>query len=262
MRTMPLALILLLTAAALLSCAGPEGERGPRGRDGEDGRTPTQEELAVLVNEALTSRLSEVQGPPGPAGAQGAKGDDGATGPQGSQGEQGAKGETGEQGPIGVPGLSGAQGPRGERGAQGPPGVSGANGNLTILAPPGNLGGASYDLSVSRGNWIGFINNPVTLRNPSKVLVLANTTVSMRCPLGEECGHDFRLGLNTKVGEPQDARRFQFSNLRQPQNIPSSIGVVFSLPAGAHTIYLVGYNEGDRGPHLVNTTLTVLIVED
>ena len=262
MRTMPLVLILLLTAAALLSCAGPEGERGPRGRDGEDGRTPTQEELAVLVNEALTSRLSEVQGPPGPAGPQGVKGDDGAAGPQGSQGEQGAKGETGEEGSIGPPGLSGAQGPRGERGAQGPPGVSGANGNLTILAPPANLSGANYDLSQSRGKWVGIINNPITLRNPSKVMVLANTTVTVNCPLGEDCAHDFRLGLNTDLAEPQGSRRFQFNNLRLPQRIPSSIGGVFTLSAGAHVIYLVGYNEGDRGPHLLNTTLTVLIVED
>ena len=258
-------MFLIVAVAVLFACQGPEGEAGAPGRDGQDGQTPTQAELTALVDEALTDRLAEVRGPAGPAGPQGLKGDDGATGaigPQGPQGEQGAKGETGEEGSIGPPGQSGAQGPTGERGAQGPPGLRGQDGNLTILAPPGNLGGTNYDLAVSRGNWIGIISHPVTLRNPAKVLVLANATISMRCPLGEECSHNFRLGLNTELTNPPGSRRFQFSNLEQPQSIPASIGGVFTLSAGAHTIYLVGFNQGDRGPQLVNTTLTVLIVED
>ena len=265
MRRIVTGMFLFLVVVALLACQGPEGEAGAPGRDGQDGQPPTQAELTALINQSLTDRLAEIRGPVGPTGPQGPKGDVGAvgeTGPQGPQGEQGARGETGEEGSIGPPGQSGAQGLRGERGAQGPPGVSGDHGNLTILAPPGNLGGTNYDLAVSRGNWIGIISHPVTLRNPAKVLVLANATISMRCPLGEECSHNFRLGLNTALSEPQGSRRFQFSNLEQPQSIPTSIGGVFTLSAGAHTLYLVGFNQGDRGPQLVNTTLTVLIVED
>ncbi|MCY4624650.1 MAG: hypothetical protein OXC99_06605 [Chloroflexi bacterium] len=265
MRRLFVVVLLLLTVALLLACQGPEGESGPAGEDGQDGRTPTQAELANLVNQALTNRLSETQGPQGAVGPQGPKGDDGsdgdtgAAGPQGPTGSQGPKGDTG---PIGPPGQSGAQGPRGERGAQGPPGVKGEDGNLTILAPPANLGGTNYDLAVSRGAWVGVISQPVTLANPAKVLVLANATVSVTCPLGLECGHNFRLALNTELRQPPDSREFELNNLQLPHSIPVSIGSVFSLPAGAHTIYLLGFNRADIGPLLRNTTLTVLVVED
>ncbi len=56
---------------------GPTGEPGP---------APTDEDLLVLINEAITGRLEEFTGPAGAAGE---------TGIQGPQGEQGIQGEPG-----------------------------------------------------------------------------------------------------------------------------------------------------------------------
>ena len=124
-----------------------------------------------MVNEALTDRLSEVQGPPGPAGSQGPKGDPGndardglagAPGLKGDQGPQGPLGAQGGAGPRGLPGTQGITGPTGSQGIQGPPGE---NGNLTIVAPTANLSGIDYDLTVSRNNWVSILSNPITLEN-------------------------------------------------------------------------------------------------
>ena len=68
MRKILLFISMLFATTLLLACQGPVGEEGPAGKDG---RAPTDAELINMVNEALTNRLSEVQGPPGPAGAQG-----------------------------------------------------------------------------------------------------------------------------------------------------------------------------------------------
>ena len=268
MRKLLLLLPVTLTLALLLACQGPEGEQGPAGARGPAGATPSEAQLLALVNQALTDRIEETRGPAGLAGARGPQGDDGAdgaVGPQGPQGEQGAKGDTGEQGSIGPPGQSGSQGPRGERGAQGPPGVNGEDGNFTILAPPANLTGTNYDLAVSRGSWVGVINQPVTLDNPAKVLVLANATIDILCPaLDLECNHRFKLALNTELAEPDGSRSREFllNGIQSSRRIPASIGTVFTLPAGAHTIYLLGHNDRQTGPQLRNATLTVLIVED
>ena len=169
MRKTLLFISMLFATTILLACQGPTGEEGPAGKDG---RAPTDAELINMVNEALTNRLSEVQGPPGPAGAQGTKGDpggDGRDGTPGAPGAPGLKGEQGLQGPLGaqggagprgLPGTRGITGPTGSQGIQGPPGE---NGNLTIVAPTANLSGIDYDLTVSRNSWVSILSNPITL---------------------------------------------------------------------------------------------------
>ena len=259
---------LLLTLVLMLACQGPVGEEGPAGKDG---RAPTDAELINMVNEALTNRLSEVQGPPGPAGAQGTKGDpggDGRDGTSGAPGAPGLKGEQGLQGPLGaqggagprgLPGTRGITGPTGSQGIQGP---TGEDGNLTILAPTANLSGVDYDLTVSRNNWVSILSNPITLENPGRVFAMASTTAAFSCPIGQECNHDFTLALNTELEDPGDARQVQVSRILRQWHVPVTFVSVFALPAGDHTIQLIGFNDGTIGPLLKNTTLTVFFVED
>lgn len=253
MKRMLLLVTLLFAASIVLACQGPEGEPGP---SGEDGRTPTQEELTNLVNKALTDRLSEVQGPPGPAGAQGPKGDVGIPGPAGPQGPQGAQGGAG---PRGLPGTQGLQGVIGPQGIQGPPG---ADGNLTVIAPSASLTDSDYDLTANRNNWVSILSHPISLGEPAKVFVLASTTAAFSCPVGQECNHDFTLALNTALEDPGDARQVQLSRILRQWHVPVSFAKAFPLPAGDHTIHLIGFNDGTIGPLLKNTTMTVFYVED
>ncbi len=265
MRKSLLILPLLLTLALLLACQGPAGEQGPAGDDGRDGRTPSQAELLNLVNEALTNRLSEVQGPQGPAGPQGPKGDsgdDGSPGAPGERGLQGAQGPQGAQGGAGPRGLPGIQGPAGAMGLQGIQGPKGEDGNLTIVAPTANLSGIDYDLTVSRNNWVSILSNPITLDKPGKVFAIVSATASFVCATGQQCNHDFTLALNTELEDPGDSRQVQLSRIMRSWDIPVSMAKTFSLPAGTHTIQLIGFNDGTIGPLLKNTTLTVFYVED
>ncbi|MDE2900980.1 MAG: hypothetical protein OXN15_08175 [Chloroflexota bacterium] len=265
MRRLLVLLPVVLTLALFLACIGPQGEQGEtgaRGPTGRAGETPTQAELLVLVNQALTDRLSEVQGPPGPAGAQGPKGDDGtagAPGLKGDTGEQGPQGAQGGAGPRGIPGPQGARGVQGLQGVQGPPG---GDGNLTVVAPTANLSGIDYDLTVSRNNWVSILSNPITLERSGKVFALVSTTASFSCAIGQECNHDFTLALNTALEDPGDSRQVQVSRIMRQWNVPVSFAKSFSLPAGSHTIQLIGFNDGTIGPLLKNTTLTVFFVED
>ena len=268
MRKILLFISMLFATTLLLACQGPVGEEGPAGKDG---RAPTQAELTNMVNEALTNRLSEVQGPPGPAGAQGTKGDPGGDGRDGTSGAPGAPGLKGEQGlqgslgaqggtgPRGLPGTRGIAGPMGLQGIQGPPGE---NGNLTIVAPTANLSGIDYDLTVSRNSWVSILSNPITLENSGTVFAIVSTTASFSCPQGTDCDHDFTLALNTELEEPDDARRVQVSRIMRQWDVPVSFAKAFTLPAGSHAIQLIGFNDGTIGPLLKDTTLTVFFVED
>ena len=268
MRKTLLFISMLFATTILLACQGPVGEEGPVGKDG---RAPTDAELINMVNEALTNRLSEVQGPPGPAGAQGTKGDPGSDGRDGTSGAPGApglKGEQGLQGPLGaqggagprgLPGTRGITGPTGSQGIQGPPGE---NGNITIVAPTANLSGIDYDLTVSRNNWVSILSNPITLETSGTVFAIVSTTASFSCPIGQQCDHDFTLALNTELEEPDDARQVQVSRILRQWNVPVSFAKAFELPAGSHTIQLIGFNDGNIGPLLKDTTLTVFFVED
>lgn len=97
---------------------GPPGEAGQTGKQGPPGITPTQQEIAPVVE-------SYLQAHPPSQGPQGEKGDPGPQGPPGmtpsqqeiaslvssyldknppSQGPQGDKGDPGPQGPPGAPG--------------------------------------------------------------------------------------------------------------------------------------------------------------
>lgn len=265
MRKTLLIISMLFASTLLLACQGPVGDPGPAG---EDGSAPTQAELTSMVNEALTNRLSEVQGPPGPAGAQGPKGDPGTNGRDGLGGAPGLKGDQGPQGPLGaqggagprgLPGAQGITGPTGSQGIQGPPGE---NGNITIVAPTANLSGIDYDLTVSRNSWVSILSNPITLENSGTVFAIVSTTASFSCPQGTDCDHDFTLALNTELEEPDDARRVQVSRIMRQWDVPVSFAKAFTLPAGSHAIQLIGFNDGTIGPLLKDTTLTVFFVED
>lgn len=265
MRKLFVILPIVLTLALSLACIGPEGEQGADGARGPAGATPTQDELLVLVNQALTNRLSEVQGPPGSAGPQGPRGDDGtagapgAPGLKGDPGPQGPQGAQGGAGPRGLPGPQGFQGVQGLRGVQG---VPGSDGNLTVIPPTANLSGIDYDLTVSRINWVSILSNPVTLETSGKVFAIVSTTASFVCAPGQPCNYDFTLALNTELEDPGDSRQVQMSNITRSWDIPVSIAKTFDLPAGNHTIQLIGFNDGTIGPLLKNTTLTVFFVED
>ena len=246
--------------------------RGPRGRGRPRrvtrtrrpgaGATPTEEQLLALVNEALTDRLAEVQGPRGPAGAQGPRGDDGAAGVPGARGEPGTQGPQGAQGGTGPRGLQGPAGIQGPQGLQGLQGLTGADGNLTIVAPTAALSGNDVDLTLNRNNWVSILSNPITLDRPAKVFAIASTTASFVCATGQQCVHDFTLALNTKLEDPGDSRQVQLSNITRSWDIPVSMAKTFSLPAGSHSIQLIGFNDGTIGPLLKKTTLTVFYVED
>ena len=89
---------------------GPQGISGPQGEQGIQGPPPSEERLNALINQAITTRLSELQGEQGergPEGSRGAKGIQGAKGERGSEGEQGEQGIQGEQGDIGEKGEIG-----------------------------------------------------------------------------------------------------------------------------------------------------------
>lgn len=250
MRRIALFASLLISASLLLACQGPEGEAGPAGRDG---RTPTQTELTNLVNEALTNRLSEVQGSPGAAGAQGSKGDPGAPG---------MKGDPGPQGIAGPPGLPGPQGIAGPRGPAGPQGLPGPAANLTLFDPAASAVSIDYDLTTGRSSWLSITSRALDLRRSASVLVTANTTASFSCPIATECNYNFWLALNTDLVEPSDSREVRLSRVQRQYSLPVSLSSVFKLPAGNHTIHLIGFNDGNIGPLLENTTLKVVIVED
>ena len=75
---------------------------------GELGSTPSDEDLLVLIDQAITDRLADLTGPQGEQGIQGAQGPQGEQGIQGAQGPQGGQGIQGEQGPQGDPGTGGS----------------------------------------------------------------------------------------------------------------------------------------------------------
>ena len=54
----------------------------------------------------------------------------------------------------------------------------------------------------------------------------------------------------------------QVSRILRQWHVPVTFVSVFTLPAGDHTIQLIGFNDGTIGPLLKNTTLTVFFVED
>ena len=95
---------------------------------GELGSTPTDEDLLVLIDQAITDRLADLTGPQGEQGIQGAQGPQGEQGIQGAQGPQGGRGIQGEQG------IQGAQGIQGEQGPQGDPGTGGSSSGYVTTA--------------------------------------------------------------------------------------------------------------------------------
>lgn len=92
---------------------GPQGTKGisgPQGEQGIQGPSPSDERLNALINQAITTRLSELrgeQGERGPEGSRGAVGIQGVKGERGTLGEQGEQGIQGEQGVIGEKGEIG-----------------------------------------------------------------------------------------------------------------------------------------------------------
>ena len=92
--------------------------------------------------------------------------------------------------------------------------------------------------------------------------MLASATAAFSCPVGQECNHDFTLAINTQLEDPGDSRQVELSRILRQWHVPVSFAKAFSLPAGDHTIHLIGFNDGTIGPLLKNTTLTVFFVEN
>ena len=133
MKTLVMAVLILMLAAACAGPVGPAGEIGPqgeRGMRGEEGPMGPQGERGL-------------QGEVGPRGAEGPVGERGMEGAQGIQGEpgpQGERGEPGEQGEVGEKGEQGRQGPPGATGATGPTGPQGPRGPAGEQGPAGPAG--------------------------------------------------------------------------------------------------------------------------
>ena len=259
MRLIQFFLLTLMSLFLLTACGALEGGQGLQG---EPGDTPTESELKNLVNQALTDRLEDVQGPKGPTGAAGPSG---ATGPRGTTGDQGS---AGAQGPIGLTGRTGEQGEFGLQGIQGVPGLTGTQG---VLGLPGTIAdldssltlmGVDFDLSVSRGGWVSIISKPITITKPSKVLIIANATARMSCAINSTCDYLFWLTVATNLVDTGGAREVQVTKLQRQMTLPVAINQVISLEPGQYTLQLMGLNETLIGPLIRNAMLTTMVIED
>ena len=229
---------------------------GADGQPGEPGNTPTKAELNSLVNQAITDRLDEVQGP---EGSQGTRGLTGATGPVGATGTQGPQGPIGITGQQGSKGDIGFQGFQGEQGIQGPQGLPGT---IATLDSPVTLSGVDFDLSTSQNNWVSILSKTITITKPSKVLILASATASMYCGINTQCDYFFWIAVNTSLVDPGDAREVQVTKMEKQMTLPVALNRVMALDPGEYTVHVMGYNETPIGPLIRNVELTTMVIED
>lgn len=262
MRLFGIVSLAVMTLLLLAACGALEGAEGP---PGEPGDTPTEAELTSLVNQAITDRLEEVQGPPGPTGPDGPIG---VTGSRGSAGFTGAQGPEGDKGPIGLRGRTGDQGETGLQGVQGLPGLSGAPGipglpgTIADLDSPVTLSGVDFDLSVSQSSWVPVISKTIIITRPSKVLIIASVTASMSCAINAKCDYFFWLTVATNLTDTGEAREVQISKLEHQMTLPIALNRVIFLAPGEYTVQLLGLNETPIGPLIRNVILTTMIIED
>ncbi|MDA0989100.1 MAG: hypothetical protein O2783_08320 [Chloroflexi bacterium] len=262
MRLFRFVTLAVMSLSLLAACGALEGGEGPQG---EPGRTPTEAELTNLVNQSITDRLDEVQGPQGPQGLQGPRGATGprgvtgATGTQGPEGSQGPIGITGGQGPKGDTGLQGFQGIQGIQGIQGPPGLPDT---IATLDSPVTLAGVDFDLSASQNNWVSILSKTITITKPSKVLLIASATASMSCAINSECDYFFWIAVNTSLVDPGDARAVQISKMKRQMSLPVALNRVIALGPGKYTIHVMGFNETPIGPLIRSVELTTMVIED
>jgi len=136
-------------ASLLFACTSSPGPQGP---------PPSEETLMVLIDQAISERITELRGPQGPVGTNGPQGQRGPTGyigPQGNKGPQGFPGVSGPPGPMPsenqlvavvekvidekqdqLRGFAGPQGIQGAQGVPGPPGPAGAAGPVGPKGDP------------------------------------------------------------------------------------------------------------------------------
>ena len=259
MRLFGIVSLAVMALLLLAACGALEGAEGP---PGEPGDTPSKAELTNLVNQAITDRLDEVQGPQGAIGPEGPSGEigpRGLSGGTGSQGPEGAKGPIGLRGQVGLQGDTGVQGIQGVPGAQG---ILGLPGTIADLDSPVTLSGVDFDLSVSQNNWGPVISKPITITRPSKVLIIASVTASMSCAINAECDYFFWFTVATNLTDTGEAREVQISKLRRQMTLPIALNRVISLAPGEYTVQLLGLNETPIGPLIRNVILTTMIIED
>ena len=262
MRLFAIVSLALMSLLLVAACGALEGAEGP---PGEPGDTPTKPELTSLVNQAITDRLDEVQGPQGVIGPSGPIGENG---PSGLPGDTGPQGPEGDKGPIGLRGRTGDQGETGLQGVQGLPGLQGAKGipglpgTIADLGSAATLLGLDFDLSVSQNNWVPVISKTITITRPSKVLIIASATASMSCVINAECDYFFWLAVGTNLTDTGEAREVQISKLKLQMSLPIALNRVISLTPGEYTVQLLGLNETPIGPLIRNVMLTTMIIED
>ena len=265
MRLFAIVSLALMSLLLVAACGALEGAEGP---PGEPGDTPTKPELTSLVNQAITDRLDEVQGPQGVIGPEGPIGENGPSGLPGDTGDKGPQGPEGDQGPIGLRGRTGDQGETGLQGVQGLPGLQGAKGipglpgTIADLGSAATLLGLDFDLSVSQNNWVPVISKTITITRPSKVLIIASATASMSCVINAECDYFFWLAVGTNLTDTGEAREVQISKLKLQMSLPIALNRVISLTPGEYTVQLLGLNETPIGPLIRNVMLTTMIIED
>lgn len=259
MRLLQLVPLIVISSLFLAACGALTGSEGPQG---EPGDTPTDAELRNLVNQAITDRLDEVQGPQGLVGPEGPSGD---VGPRGLPGDQGQQGPEGVQGRIGLTGGQGDQGEPGPQGIQGIPGLTGIQGlpgTIGELDSPTTLSGVQFDLSVSQQSWVGILSKPITITKPSKILIFASATASMSCAINSQCDYHFWLTVAADPVDTADAKEVQISRLERQMTLPFALNRVISLEPGDYTLQLLGLNETAIGPLIGNVILTTLVIED
>lgn len=112
----------------------------PEPKDGNDGKSVTVEDVAPLIEQAVSKAVAAVPVPKdGIDGKDGEAGRDGVgkDGRDGKDGKDGAPGERGETGPAGLPGERGADGLPGKDGRDGAPGQAGERGLQGERGVPG-----------------------------------------------------------------------------------------------------------------------------